>query len=533
MYTFLIIDDEPIVREGISANIDWQSHGFRLVGTCRDGREGLRAVEETHPDVVLTDICMPFVDGLELAAFISERYPATKTIILTGYDEFEYAQEAVKLKVSDFLLKPITPDEIRALLDRVRAELDQERRKQQDVDKLRQQLRENLPLLREGFFNRLIEGEVKEPESSHRLSLLELNLPGPAFNVLAIDADWRESEDDLATLAIRNAVDEVSSAKEGMHAFHGQRDYIVVLLSAPNEQSAISLALEFAEELSDRVRQTLDLTVSIGIGSPVRSLDLVDECYRDARTALEQRLVLGPNQIITAEQARGSVKEAAPHAEEIARANVVRMLKSGTDRQTEAAVHELVTMHKGRRRTIEECHVSTQRLLADLLNAFERLGIRYHELPELADDPFGRLRELKSLSAIEHWFYELQKSARAVLARRQQQHSVAKAIEAEEYIAEHFGEPGLSLTILCRALAVSKSYFSPMFKRHSGMTFVEYLTNVRIERAKELLGSTDMKSYEVAWQVGFADAHYFSLTFRKQTGVSPTEYRESVRGLVG
>ena len=89
MYKFLIIDDEPVVREGIAGNIDWEAHGFRLVGTCRDGREGLQAVEELRPDVVLTDICMPFVDGLELAASIAEQYPATKTILLTGHDEFE------------------------------------------------------------------------------------------------------------------------------------------------------------------------------------------------------------------------------------------------------------------------------------------------------------------------------------------------------------------------------------------------------------------------------------------------------------
>ncbi len=112
MYRFLIIDDEPVVREGIAEIIDWKAHGFELVGTCRDGREGLRAVEELQPDVVLTDICMPFVDGLELASFIADQYPGTKTILLTGYDEFEYAQEAVKLKVHDYLLKPITAGEL-------------------------------------------------------------------------------------------------------------------------------------------------------------------------------------------------------------------------------------------------------------------------------------------------------------------------------------------------------------------------------------------------------------------------------------
>ncbi|HUX22634.1 MAG TPA: response regulator, partial [Spirochaetia bacterium] len=207
MYKFLIIDDEPVVREGISENIDWASHGYTLVGACRDGREGIAAIEELCPDVVLTDICMPFADGLELAAFIADRYPETKTILLTGYDEFEYAQEAVKLKVSDFLLKPITAEELRAILDRVRLELDEERRRKEDLYTLRRQLQESLPLLRERFFNRLIRGEVLEPEVSAKLALLGIELSGPVFNVVLIDPDRVEAGDELTRLGIENAVD--------------------------------------------------------------------------------------------------------------------------------------------------------------------------------------------------------------------------------------------------------------------------------------------------------------------------------------
>ncbi len=532
MYTFLIIDDEPVVREGISENIKWESHGFQLVGACRDGREGMQAIEELQPDVVLTDICMPFVDGLELAAFISERYPETKTILLTGYDEFEYAQEAVKLKVSDFLLKPITADELRTVLDRVRTELDAERRHQDDLDKLRQQLRESLPLLRERFLNRLIRGELQESDIPRRLSLLELDLPGPCYNLLVIDPDKGDVEDDLISLALQNIVDAVICEREGAAVFRAQRELIVVVLSAANDNVAILQSLECAEEISERVRHALEMTVSIGIGSPVAELSGAEDSFRDAKTALGRRLVLGPNQILTVEQVRSAPGPTDPSAEVPARSRVIRALKGGTASQTEEALQELIGLYRTSNRTIEECRLGMQRLLAEMLSAFESLGIQQSQIPELAGDPFGSLGGLKTLEDFEAWFLDLHSSARASLTKLQNQQSVAKALQAEDYIARHYSEPGLSLTRICRALSISKSYFSPMFKTHTGMTFVEYLTNMRMERAKELLSSTGLKSYEIAEQVGFTDPHYFSLTFRKQTGVSPTEYRDEVRGLV-
>ncbi|HUX11769.1 MAG TPA: response regulator [Spirochaetia bacterium] len=531
MYTFLIIDDEPIVREGISENIDWLAHGFRLVGACRDGREGIRAIEDLRPDVVLTDICMPFVDGLELAGFIADRYPETKTILLTGFDEFEYAQEAVRLKVNDLLLKPITADELRTKLDRLRAELDEERRRQRDLARLREQNQESLPLLRERFLKRLVLGELDEAEAARRCATLEIDLPGPFFNLLIIDPDRVDPDDDMRSLAIQNVVDGVMRNRAGAMSFSTEREHVVVLLSAADGRCAVDLALETAEELSERVRRTLGTTVSIGVGSPVTLIAHIDESYRGARAALGQRLVLGPHQIVIAEQIPDDVGEQVPHAEQQARGRVIREFRAGTAVQTESAVRDFVALYRSTGRSVEACYVGMLRLLADLLSAFESLGVQYSQIPETADDPFGELAGLKTLEAIEQWFRDLQRKARAVIAERQNRQSVAKALEAEDYIAAHFAEPGLSLTRLCRAISISKSYLSTVFKGHTGMTFVEYLTNIRMERARELLGSSNLKSYEVAEQVGFTDAHYFSLTFRKQTGISPTEYRDSVRGV--
>ena len=527
MYRFLIIDDEPVVREGISENIDWQAYGFELVGACRDGREGLQAIDDLKPDVVLTDICMPFVDGLELAGAIAEEHPGTKTILLTGYDEFEYAQEAVKLKVSDFLLKPITPDELRSVLVSLKQQLDTERNRQRQLDRLHAQLKESVPVLRERFLNRLVTGAAARDEIARRIELLELNLPGPAFNAVVCRPERAEAEQDLAQLAVENLIADVARERGGAVSFSTPRDYVVVLVSAENREAALARALECGERVSERVAGELGGRVSIGTGSSVDDLALVWEAYQHARIAMEYRLVLGSSQVITVEQVRGGAPQSAALSNASDRSRFVSALKRGAGEEASEALRRIVSCFETERR--ESCFVEMNRLLSDTLNGLESIGIDYRRIPELGSKPFERLNAQTGPRELQRWFLAVERGARELLADQQQEHSTKKAEEAKAYIRAHYMEPGLSLHEVCSALSISKSYLSAIFKSHTGMTLVEYLTGVRMEAAKELLARDTLRGYEVAAQVGFKDAHYFSLTFKKQTGISPTEYRELAR----
>lgn len=529
MYRFLIIDDEPVVREGIAETIDWKHHGFELVGTARDGREGLEAIETLRPDVVLTDICMPFVDGLELAGAIADDYPATKTILLTGYDEFEYAQEAVKLKVSDFILKPITPEELRQVLSRLRDQLDAEAARRRQLDRLQEQLTESLPLLRERFLNRLIKGEASADEIDRRLSLLELSLPGPVYIAVLCNTDNAEEEDDIGRLAVERLVAEVAEDCGAGVSFSTPRDEVAVLLSAKSSEAALSRALECSEVIAERSSRELSRTVSIGTGDPVSSRERIRESYQHARIALEQRLLVGPNTIITAEQVRGGSEDTGPDVHADARDRFVRALRGGAADEARDALDQILSCFPPGRDDAAPCRVLVNRLLGDVLDVLESLGVDYHGVAGLGEDPFRALSRLDGPGDIRRWFLGLESSARELLARRRREHSEWKALEAEEYIRAHYMDPDISVQGICTALAISKSYLSSIFKAHTGMTVVEYLTSIRTEAAKGLLAGDTLKSYEVAARVGFKDAHYFSLTFKKQTGVSPTEYRELAR----
>lgn len=530
MYRILIIDDEPVVREGIAENIDWRSHGYELAGTCKDGREAMQAIEEEQPDVILTDICMPFVDGMELASFVADRYPAIKTILLTGFDEFEYAQEAVRLRVHSFLLKPITPRELLAELDALRMSLDVERNRTEQLERLRSQIKESLPVLRERLMNRILHAEIAPADIPRRLSILDISLDGGAFAALVCDPDSLDSEQELAEIAVQSIAEEVVAEFPAAVAFATPRVRTVAVVAAPSDAEAASMTLSCAERISERVTSELGFTVSIGMGEPVEVLDRLGESYDQARVALDRRIVLGPHQIIAIEQVRGQAARAHSTAEaRELRNRYTAALKTGNASAAAEALMALVTAFASQELPLDEFRTQIMRLIAELMAALESIGMRLEDVPAVDAHPLERLAHVKTQADVREWLLELTESITRHLAATRDEHSHVKAVEAEEYIRGNFADRSLSLARLCAELAVSKSYFSPLFKAHTGMTFVEFLTTVRMDRARELLANSDMKTYEVARLVGFADPHYFSLTFKKQTGVTPTEYRSEIR----
>ncbi len=527
MYRILIVDDEPIVREGISSTIDWNAHGFELVGACKDGREGLQAFETLKPDVVITDICMPFVDGLELAAWIGEEHPNVRTILLTGHDEFDYAQEAVRLHVRDFLLKPITANELRSVLDDVKRDLDGEVRRREEQSHLEAQLAESVPLLRERFLNRLIRGHVLPADANRRRNVLEIDLSGNAYAVALCDLDSPDGGDELSGIALtRIAAD---SAGNNAAVFSTPDEESVLVVAEDSFPECAARVLSCAEEVSRNVTREMARSVSIGIGKPVARLEEIERSYREAKSALERRFVLGSTRIITTDEARGSDEPAESAGRRAPRDRFVRSIRTGAALEARDALTTLVNSFEARGVDRDACLVSMQRLLADTLSALEELGVDYRRVEHLGTNPFERLSALKTLRQMESWFLETEKAIRSTLEHRRDDHSRRKAVAAEAYIREHFNENNLSLSRVCSALSVSKSYLSPVFKAHTGVTFVEYLTKTRMDRACELLAHGNLRTYEVAEEVGFRDAHYFSVTFRKQTGVTPTEYRARAR----
>ncbi|WP_313996850.1 response regulator [uncultured Paenibacillus sp.] len=530
MYKIVLVDDEAGVRESIRRRIAWKEHGFECVADCENGFEALEAAERYAPNVVLTDINMPFMDGLELTRQLSKRYSNTKVIILTGFDDFEYAQQAVKLKVNDFILKPITAGELTAVLDKLRAELDEEKCRKEDLERLRRQLHESMPVLRERFLERMVSTDLSAREMEERISYFMLPLKGPDYLVLAADADRfgdkrHEGERELLRFAVYNIVQEIAGREPGTAVFRTREEKIVCILSGEEGGALNDKAQQIAEDIRHSVETYLRFTVTVGIGRPVADLQELRQAYRSAVSALDYRLMLGTNRVISITDMEGRRSDGASLPTSCEKALIVGV-KTGTREEVRRAIAEIILHLKTSNLPIEHCYIRIQKIILSLLQALDELG---GGAPEPFGDrvnPLTHIYSFKTLEDIEGWLSDTCLRAIGRISEARNDFSETQIRKAEAFIKEHYRDEGLSLKAVCREVHMSGSYFSALFKQHTGKTFIEYLTAQRMEKARELLKFSDLKTYEIAARVGYADPHYFSVLFKKTTGETPSEFRQ-------
>ncbi|MFX3636113.1 MAG: response regulator [Candidatus Pristimantibacillus sp.] len=531
MYKILLVDDEAVVREGIRERMSWEELGFDCVGDCENGVDALEAVERLHPNVVLTDINMPFMDGLELTRRIMDKFPETKIIILTGYDDFDYAQKAVKLKVNDFILKPITAAELTAVLHKLRNELDAQRQDKEDQEKLKRQLYESMPVLRERFLDRLATMTLNQKELEERIRYFDIHLDGPNYMTMAIDLDRLErnhsvdTDRELLRFAVYNIAQEIVGAEPSSAVFRSRDEKIMAILSGDQVETLYERVQELAEQIRQSAYQFLKLTVSVGIGTPCSNLQQLKLSSKAAVAALDYRLLLGDNRVISILDMENRRTERAGHPTECDR-ELISGIKTGTNEEVERAIEGVIAHNRTASLSIDQCYIRIQRTIIAVIQALDEIGCTDAEVFGPGVNPITEIYQFRTLDEIGDWLKSAcQRAVRNVSEARNDQCRTQMS-EALHHIHEHYDDVDLSVKAVCKRVHMSVSYFSAAFKSETGKTFVEYLTAVRLEKAKELLKFSGMRTYEIAAKTGYNDPQYFSVLFKKHTGESPTEYRQ-------
>ncbi|QOT11653.1 response regulator transcription factor [Paenibacillus sp. JNUCC32] len=532
MYTILIVDDEPIVREGIRNRIQWSEHGYECIGDCENGRDALEAVTRHQPDVVLTDINMPYMDGLELSRHITERFPKTKIIILTGFDDFEYAQQAVKLQVTDFILKPVTAAELRDMLDKLKLEMDEERGHTEHLKRLKKQLNESLVLLRERFLERLASSPMKRSEMESRLAYFDIPLRGPLYIAMAADmdelrSDEQHADNELHAFALYNIMQEILAGEPGAAVFRYKENKVMTILSGSDEKDLYARAQELAEDIRGSTKQFMKFTVTVGIGTICRELQDIRYSCKASEAALEYRLLIGRDQVvhITDLEKRGSGPLLDGIETETA---LVSAIRAGTGSEVKACIRRLISELGSASISIELCYVRVLRVMLSVLQTLMEIGSNGNELIGKEKRLLSDLYSFRSLDEIESWLNEVCEQALRDVAKTRKDITRSQMLEAVDFIQRHYEDAELSIKTVCSRIFMSTSYFSALFKSHTGKTFVEYVTEVRMEKAKELLKHSLLKTYEIAAKTGYQDPQYFSVLFKKHTGDTPTEYRNKM-----
>ena len=527
-YRVLLADDEEEIRAGISRKIDWESLGFTLVGEADNGEVALELAEQLNPDVVLTDIKMPFMDGLELCRRLKQSLPAAKLVVFSGFDDFEYARQAVSMGVSEYILKPINAPELTAVLDKLRGQLDQQRMERRDMETLRRRYDESLPVLRELFYTRLLDGHLSPGQITLRAARYEITLgPGPWTVALAYPGggtlDETAARDELLLLSVRAFLEEHFSL-EGCSACAVLYGDIVALLIQLRDETCLYPLLKELDRLSRLSQSYLGLSLTAGVGRLCRNLEDLHHSTDGARAALDYRVLGGGSRIIYIGDLEPQSSAALSFEEEDQRA-LANAVKLGTPDQVKQVVRALTERLRQAGLSSSRCDLFLLELVACLVRLARAGSVA---VEEVFGEGFTGVVPISGFSSLDELCLWLETHCLKLhdLLGRQRLNSTGQLIErAKAFIAGHYTDTQLSVETLCSHLHLSPTYFSTLFKREVGMSFTAYVTQVRMERAAQLLQNTDEKTYRIAEQTGYADPNYFSYVFKRHFGLSPSKFR--------
>jgi two-component system response regulator YesN len=522
-YKIIIADDEADTREGIVSRIDWKSLGYSQAIEAENGQDALEKAELEKVDVVLTDIKMPFMDGLEMSRRLALLCPGVKVVVLSGFDEFEYAQEAIRLNVVEYVLKPVNVAELSEVLRRVKDILDGEINQKRNIEGLRESYRMALPLMRERFLTELMWGAVPGSQIEAQVAKFGLEMrEGDVRVVVAFECEKNPKAApvvswELVPLSIKQLVEE-RLERRCRHEVFISSSAIIAVTAWDNPDPIAELA-SVADDICAWCAKALNVTVTAGIGRSRRKLDEIHESFQEARSALEYKVVAGGGKAIYIQDMEMlKISQAAFGARE--EESLLYAIKFGGDRAIINCIDELLEKAKELGGWQRKAHILS--LLSVLCRIVEK-----HGLEEATDEDLGSF--MASIGDFGEGTRErlcriCLKLGASLSAQRE---TVPKFLveKAKVFIAEHFSDRDLSVERVCEHLHVSSSYFSTIFRHETGESYVKHLTGLRMAKAVELLGQSGMKTYEVARLSGYDEPNYFSYVFKKWFGVSPTRYR--------
>ena len=542
MLKIFLVEDEMIVRESLRKNVDWDKHGFEFVGEASDGELAYPQILKTKPDVIITDIRMPFMDGLELSKLVKQEMPWTKIIILSGYDDFQYAKEAIAIGVTEYLLKPASSIKIIETITDVKKAIEREREQRMLMMELREDIKENKKHENARFFENLVTKGQSVSELVEKAKELELDLPAAEYSMVLFKIFPYKIADELYTDHILNIYTllekRYSSSKEVLFFERSIEGY--VLLVKGDTGTTGDLAIKHVTWLKGFFDEQEKVEYFIAVGQPVKRILEMSVAFDTANKAFAYQYIFEKNQIIFYSDIQ---RESNDYDEIMNLKNlnfatfdkkaIEQFLKNGSSEDINGFINRYFDSHG---------FENTQSLLFRQYITLDIQFIAVAFLEEMQINKTLLIERFGDADKIFSYFSSLEKTKNyikrllsvTVLLRDEARNNMPSIWfrNAQEYITNNYMNNAISLNMVSRAVNISPAHLSAMFSQQTGRTFIECVTEMRMNKAKELLRCTNLKSFEIAYEVGYKDPHYFSHLFKKTFGCTPKEFRSGKVGSV-
>ncbi|MCI7043245.1 MAG: response regulator [Lachnospiraceae bacterium] len=530
MLKVFLVEDEFVVREGIKNNVDWKSHGYDFCGEASDGELAFPMIQKLKPDIVITDIRMPFMDGLALSKLIKKEMPWIEIIILSGFEEFEYAKEGIKIGIAQYLLKPISGEDLLKEVDTVAEKIIEKQKESEIREKYLREMEENFLKERKDLFQYLVTGSKSAAELLEMADKLNIDLSSMWYNIVL-----------MVTKSINHAQNEYSNSLIEIEEKLKEIDDDHILIFDRNlEGKAFLFKADSKEELETIQKDYLTKVVNIlkdyenvryfgGIGLPVNRLRELPVSFESASHAFAHRYLVSESLILNGEEMRQREylkKEefdlSNVNPKQIDRNKIKEFLKVG---DKEEVIYFVEEFFRDLGSSVMKSNMFRQYITMDVyfcvVDFLEGLQIQREEI-EPFDITSGILQTQES--AMEYVTCIVKKALE--LREKTASNRYGDVVdEVMRYIEENYADEELSLNVLASHVNFSPNHLSMIFSQQTGQTFIKYLTDFRMNKAKELLRCTGKKSSVISMEVGYKDPHYFSYLFKKTQGMTPTQYR--------
>ena len=493
-YKVILVDDEEEVIDAIKSRILWEQLGLQIVGSATNGVKALELVEKLQPDIVITDIKMPYMNGLELSRRLNDEYRNVHIIIFTGFDEFDYAKEAVHLEIDEYMLKPINAVELSECLKRVKNSLDKEREEKLNVQKLENYFDDVLPIIQTNFFVSLIEGRVNESEYEKFLQAYKIDLKGPYFCCAVFHTSENNVPEEMSPLLLSMSVEREIKARI-VEKFKC-REFIylgntVLIIELKSKEETVELT-DVCDKFCKWVNRVIGAVVTAGIGMVCDNISNINNSYDGAREAVSYRVLYGTKRAINIDEITPNKQNMGLQSEETKMHELFKAIYLGNEQEIEAATNREVDRIHSNSNTVSQYKLYTMEMVGAFYRFCENNFIDFNDFLGEMSNPYEKVPNMDE-STLKKWIVQVSTEMGKQLKSVRNSKSRRLINDAKNIVANRYMEEDLSLDKVCSIMGVSNSYFSSIFKK----------------------------------ETGYMDANYFSYVFKKKFGISPSKYRNA------